>query len=136
MNDVDVLIPEPQEIWIGKRSYLLGELSLLQTLKVGKFIVKSIFNSKEKLDALAKEAEGSTDNMQDALKIIELLDEDKIPELISIILKENDIEYLHTNLTPTNTSEIIAVLCENNDFLTLKKNINRIMKAVKKEKES
>ena len=132
MNDTDILVPDKKIIKIGKRDYSLGELSFIQTIKICKFIIKTIFTNKEKFDTLKKETETTTDNTQDALKILELIDEDKLPEFFGIILQENDIDFLRQELTLSTTTEIIAVLCETNDFLTLKKNINRITKVVKK----
>lgn len=130
MNDADVLITDKEKVKIGDREYSVGELSMRQLIKLSKFVAKIIFSSKDKLDELAKDTAETTDNMQDVLKIIELIDEEKLPELFGIILKESDLDFLK-DISPVQTSEILAILCEKNNFIQLKKNIQRIIAVIK-----
>ena len=133
MNDVDVLIPEAQEIKVGVRSYLLVKLSFSQITKITRFVTKVILEKGKEFDKLAEKFKTSKNNFEDALDIMELIPEEEIYQFFGIILKEEDIKYLEDNLIPEDMTEIIAVVCENNSILTVKKNIERTKKAVRKQ---
>ena len=135
MGDAEILVPEKELVKVGDRTYQIGELSIAQIIKLGRFVAKTILTSQDKLNELAKHSEKSESNLDDALKILELIDEDKISELFSIILIEDDIEFLSENLTPTNVTEIAAIICEKNIEL-LKKNVKRIVKTISPKVEN
>jgi hypothetical protein len=82
---------------------------------------------------LQKQTQESRSNLQDLLTIITLIDKDKISEFYGILLNETNLWYLEENLDLETGTEILAIVCENNDILKIKKNIQRITLAIQKQ---
>ena len=130
MNDELILIPDTKEIVIGDRKYQVGRLSLAQEFKIGRFFSKTILSSQEKLKSIKESTEKGATNTDDVLGILELLDEEEICKLFSVILKEDDIEFLKPNINLPIIVEIVATVLENYKIDSVKKNIQRIMALV------
>jgi len=126
MNDELILVPDKKEVVIGDRKYQVGRLSLTQEFKIGRFFSKTILSSQEKLKSIKENTEKGTSNTDDILGILELLNEDEVCRLFSIILKEDDIEFLKSNINMPIIIEIIADILENYNIDGVKKNIQRI----------
>jgi len=127
MKDELILVPETKEVIIGDRKYQVGRLSLTQEFKIGRFFSKTILSSQEKLKSIKENTEKGTSNTDDILGILELLNEDEICKLFSVILKEDDIEFLKSNINLPIIIEIVADLLENYKIDSVKKNVQRIM---------
>ena len=127
MKDELILVPETKEVIIGDRKYQVGRLSLTQEFKIGRFFSKTILSSQEKLKSIKENTEKGTSNADDILGILELLNEDEICKLFSVILKEDDIEFLKSNINLPIIIEIVADLLENYKIDSVKKNVQRIM---------
>lgn len=130
MDEQKILIPEKVEIKIYDKSYKVGALTLNQILKLGKLLATTLFSSKSKLQALSEKAKENRSNAEDLMSILDLLEEDDIASLFSIILKEDDKEFIKANLPFDKAIEIIAVLCEYNKFDGVKKNFKKILDAL------
>ena len=126
MQDELILVPDKKEVIIGDRKYQVGRLSLSQEFKIGRFFSKTILTSQEKLKSIKENTEKGTSNTDDILGILELLNEDEVCRLFSIILKEDDIEFLKSNINMPIIIEIIADILENYNIDGVKKNIQRI----------
>jgi len=127
MKDELILVPGTKEVIIGDRKYQVGRLSLTQEFKIGRFFSKTILSSQEKLKSIKENTEKGTSNADDILGILELLNEDEICKLFSVILKEDDIEFLKSNINLPIIIEIVADLLENYKIDSVKKNVQRIM---------
>ena len=127
MQDELILVPETKEIVIGDRKYQVGRLSLAQEFKIGRFFSKAIFTSQDKLKSIKENTEKGTSNTDDVIGILELLDEEDVCKLFSVILKENDIDFLKSNINLPIIIEIVANVLENYKIDSVKKNIQRIM---------
>ena len=130
MNDELILIPDTKEIIVGDRKYQVGRLSLSQEFKIGRFFSKTILSSQEKLKSIKERTEKGATNTDDVLGILELLDEEDICKLFSVILKEDDIVFLKSNINLPIIVEIVANVLENYKIDSVKKNIQRIMSLV------
>ena len=130
MGENDTLIPIGQTIEIGAKTYQIGRLTLKQSILLSRFVAKTILSSQDKLKSLKEKTEHSKSNTNDLMSILDLIDEKDANELFSIILKENDLQFLENNLDLQKSIEIIAVLCEQNNFESLKKNVMRIIEAI------
>ena len=127
MQDELIVVPDVKEIIVGDRKYQVGRLSLSQEFKIGRFFSKTILTSQEKLKSIKDNTEKGTSNADDILGIIELLNEDEVCKLFSIILKENDIEFLKSNINLPIIIEIVADILENYNIDNVKKNIQKIV---------
>ena len=130
MKDEEILVPETKEVIIGDRKYQVGRLSLSQEFKIGRLFSITILTSQEKLKSIKESTEKGTSNADDILGILELLNEDEICKLFSVILKEDDTEFLKSNINLPIIVEIVATVLENYNIESVKKNIQRIMALV------
>ena len=136
MKDSDILVPKVINIEVGDRNYEIGKLKLMQTIKITQLLAETILTSQEKLAELKKASDGSTSNLQDFMSMLGMLEEQNVIKLFSILLNEPDLVFLKKNLELENTSEIVAIIFENNNIDILKKNYQRITKAMAKEKKA
>jgi len=127
MNDEKILVPETREVLIGDRKYKVSRLSLAQEFKIGRFFSQTLLSSQDKLKSIKENTEKGTSNAEDVMGILELLNEDEICKLFSVILKEDDIEFLKANINLPIIAEIVANVLENYNIESVKKNIQRIM---------
>jgi len=130
MEGTKVLIPEVQEIRVGVKTYHVGGLSLKQTILLGRFMANMLIRKQEQLSKLQKKFSGDGSNVDDVMSILDILEQEEIYKLFSIILNEDDLQYIEDNFDLTRSLEIIAIICEQNDFGQVKKNVLRIMAAV------
>ncbi len=133
MDENKVLVPECQKIKLGAKNYEIGKLSLKQAISLSRFVAKTVLSSQSKLKELKEKTEGTKSNVEDLMSILDLISEKDTYELFSIILNENDLKFLALNLNLEKSTEILAILCEQNDFEPVKKNVQRIIKAVTKK---
>lgn len=141
MEDQEILIPETKEVKIADRSYILSRLSLAQEFEIGKFFIRTVISSKEKLLIIFEKTKDSTSEIADFITILDVLSIDDICKLFGIILKENDDAFLKANLDSACIMLISADLVECNKYKieSVKKNFQRIKKVLsplfmKKEK--
>lgn len=134
MND-SVLTPDYEQIKIADRTYKIGELSLKQFLRVSKFLARTVLSSQKKLQELKERTAGNDSNFGDVMTILDLLDEKDLFQFISIILNEGDITFIEKNVGIVQATSIVAALCEYNSFDDIKKNVQRIVKAVTTAKQ-
>jgi len=127
VSDELILVPDTKEIVIGDKKYQLGRLSLAQEFKIGRFFSKTIVSSQDKLKSIKENTEKGASNTDDILGILELLNEDEVCKLFSVILKEDDTEFLKSNINLPIIVEIVATVLENYNINSVKKNIQRIM---------
>jgi len=135
MQDSEVLIPKGETVNIGDRQYKIGKLSLKQSILFSRFIVRTVLSSQDKLREFEKRTKESESNIEDIMTLVDLINPEDLFELYGILLKENDRGFLLANLDLEIGSEIIALVCENNNFEKIKKNFQRIMKATTKKPE-
>ena len=133
MDENKILVPEIQKDKVGSKTYAIGKLSLKQAISLSRFVAKTVLSSQSKLKELKERTEGTKSNVEDLMGILDLISEKDTHELFSIILNEDDLQYLEDNLNLEKSTEILAILCEQNDFEPVKKNVQRIIKAVTKK---
>ena len=135
MKDSEILVPKTFNIKVGDRNYEIGKLKLMQIIKITQLLAETILMSQEKMAELKKTTDKSTSNLQDFMSILGMLDNINIMRLFSIILNESDLIFLGKKLDFETTSEIAAIIFENNNIELLKKNYQRITKAMAPEKK-
>lgn len=122
MNETDVLVTEfeKKKVIINGKQFEIGKLSILQISKLIKSISKIILKGVERF----KSIDTTQKNIfNDLMIIFEVLDTDEISEVISIVLN-TDAEFCK-NISAEDLTEIIAVVCEQNDFRKILKNVKR-----------
>jgi hypothetical protein len=130
-NENEILVPKKTSIVISDRTYQLGKISLKQAILFSRFIAANILSKHAKLQELKAKTKDSTSNAQDLMSIVELLDPQEVYKLFSILLIEDDLAFLESNLDLDTSVEIIAIFCEHNNFDKVKKNVKRIGEALK-----
>lgn len=124
------LVPEFQEVKVKDKYYRIGELSLKQTIQLSREIIRVIAGfSKNNLE----EIKGGKSNLEDLLSFFGFLNEDEIARIIGLILKEENIKFLKENLSLNVSTEILAIVCEKNNFSMIVKNVQRMMTAIQKK---
>lgn len=134
MNEQDILIPKKENIKIANRKYKLGAITLKQAILFGQFMVKNIISKREKFKEFTEKTKDSDSNEQDILTMLEVINPQDSYKLFSILLNENDLKFLEDNLGLDTSIEIIAILCEYNNFEKVKKNFQRIIKVLNPKK--
>jgi len=129
MNELETILEEQEKksITISDRKFEIGKLSIKQVLSLIKKLGKIFINSSGKVKAISKD--GKT-NFDDVVAIVEALDENEVIELLGMLLNA-DVEFCST-ISFEDTIEIIAIVCEQNDFKKIIKNFNRVAEATKK----
>jgi len=130
---MDVLTPDTQIVRVATRTYRIKELSVDQSKRITRFIVKNIFTSQEKIKELNERMKGGDGSSTvDVSIMLDMLDNKAMAEFISIILNENDLQFIEDNIMPSaiKYTEIIKVACEQGNLDMLKKNIMGIITAV------
>lgn len=130
MKEQSILVPKKESIEIGDRTYELGALTLKQAILFGQFVAKNIFSKQEKFKELAERTKDSTSNANDILTILDIVTPKDSCKLFGILLNEDDLEFLEENLNLNISIEIVAILCEYNNFEGVKKNFQRIIKVI------
>ncbi len=126
MSQENVLIPNGQKVELNGKVYTIGKLGISQAFKLSQLITTQILSSQEKLKQLEDKTNTTSSNAQDLITIIGLLDEKSVIELFQIILKDNTLKEVDLD----KAIEIIAIVCEHNEFSGVKKNVQRIIKVV------
>lgn len=122
------LVPERIKVVVGEKSYSIGGLSIKQTIQLTKEIIKVI--ARLGTADLSKLQEGES-NLEDMLALFDFLSENEVAKIVGIMLKEDDQAFLKKKLTLEVITEILAVICEKNDFGKILKNVQRMVKAVR-----
>jgi hypothetical protein len=126
MNEQEILAPDSVSVMVADRAYTIHKLTLIQIIKMGKLLGKSVLSSRAKLKQLAEATKDSSSNANDFMSILELLEEDDIISLFCIILAEKNPEYLKTKLTFEASVEIIKVVAEQNGIEGIKRNFQSL----------
>lgn len=130
---LDNLMPEHTKVVVGKKNYKIGGLSIRQAVQLFKEVAKvTVRLGTVDLSKLQK----GESNLEDLLTLFDFLNEDEVAKIISIILDEKDEEFLKQNLTLEATTEVLAAVCERNDFGKILKNVQRMVGAVRKKTSS
>ena len=133
VDNINTLISEnDKKIFVlAKKKYLIGKLSVMQVLK----IIKYIINVSGKVKEVQKQFAGNknTNNLQDILNVLEVLNDEQIAEVESILLNENDKNFVKNNLDFEKLIELLAIVLENNDIKAILKNVKRLTTAIQKE---
>lgn len=124
------LVPDSGKVSLDGKMYNIRGLSLKQALLLFREIAK-IITLMGQAD-LSKLQEGSS-NLEDLLVLFEMLDDKQIAKIISIVLNENDEEFVRKNLTLELVTDILALVCQYNDFGKMVKNAQRIAGAVQRK---
>lgn len=131
MNETDILLAEFQKkkLVINGREFEIGKLSIKQILQLTKSVSKILLKSAERF----KSVDTAGHNMfDDIMSIFEILDIDEIALVLSTAL-DTDIEFCKT-ISAEDVTEIIAVVCEQNDFSKILKNVQRTAGTFKAKK--
>jgi len=127
------LMPEYSKVAVGKKSYKVDGLSIKQTIQLLKEVTKvTVRLGTADLSKLQK----GESNIEDLLTLFDFLNEDEVAKIIGIILNEEDEPFLRKNLTLEATTEVLAAVCERNDFGKILKNVQRMVGAVQKKTSS
>jgi len=134
MNDLQIVIQEQDKtfITIQNEKFEIGRLSYLQIIKLTKVIGLMFAKNVERFQKLDTSKETI---MQDIFGILEVLDEDEMSSIISIILKK-DKEFCK-KLSAIEISELLRIVIEYNytDFSVTVKNWQRTIKGITVKKE-
>ena len=127
---LDNLMPEHTKVVVGKKSYQIGGLSIIQTIQLLKEVMRVLVRLGT--EDLTKLQQGET-NLDDLISFFEFLTEDEAVKVVGIFLDEKDEAFLRQNLTLETTTEVLAAVCERNDFGKILKNVQRMVRAVQKK---
>lgn len=128
-NEV-VLKDGKRVIEIEGRQFTIGKLSLAQT---GKFTNWGIKVSKKISELFSQE--DKSNNTDEFMKIMEVLNEDEMADLVSILLSASDniaTPEFCKSIPIEDITEIIAEVAENNNIGKILKNVQRVIKAISK----
>lgn len=127
------LVPEYIPVRLGGKTYKIGELGLDQLFGLVRegIIVAGRLDKKD----LSKLQAGKS-NLEDMLAFFDFLNEDEVVKVVGILLREDDSEFLKKHLKATATTEILAAVCERNDFGQIVKNLERMVKAIQRQTSS
>lgn len=124
------LVPEYVPVVLGKKTYKVGELGLDQLFGLVREAISVISRLDKK--ELSKLQAGKS-NLEDMLAFFDFLNEDEVVKVMGILLREDDSEFLKKHLRATATIEILAAVCERNDFGQIIKNLERMVKAIQQQ---
>ena len=131
MDKENVLVPITKDVIVNGKTYQISKLTLGQILKLSSFMFRIVVADKAKLKVLSETTKDNKSNVEDLLALLDLLNEKDVAELASILLKEKI-----KSIAFDDSLELIAVVCELNDFNKVKKNFQRIINALKIEKKT
>jgi len=137
MSEANILIPDKKIMKIGNRNFSISKLKLRQYLRLSKLIMCTINKSKEKIKELKDNTSENTTEAQDLMFIFNMLDEKDLYKAICILLdiEETEEKFISENTGAEEISELIAIVCELNNFQTVKKNVERVTQVFKSEKK-
>lgn len=125
------LIPEEKIIAVKDRQYKIKKLSIKQVLLLTKYIFSNIYQNKDKFAVFTARVSDkeNKNNLQDALLLLELLEEQQIYSFIGILINEDDLKFIEENIGNDFDLcvSIVADVVEVNQKSNLKKNIQKIM---------
>ena len=131
-NKIDVLLSEEDKtvFKLADKKYLIGKLGEGQILR----IVKYVINISGKIDEIKKQFIGNkeTNNLQDIINVAEVLTDEQITIIESILLSEPDTEFIKNNFNFEKLLELLALVLENNDIKAILKNAKRLKIAIEK----
>ena len=133
INELDILIPNKKEIVVGNKKYHIGKLGIRQQHQIGKFVLNFFVSSQERLKEYQDKTKDSTSNITDMMTFLDMLNPEDILKIFSIILRENDIEFLENNLDFSTELLIIATVIEYLNIEDIKKNFNLIKISLQKK---
>jgi len=131
MDKENVLVPITKDVIVNGKTYQISKLTLGQILKLSSFMFRIVVADKAKLKVLSETTKDNKSNVEDLLALLDLLNEKDVAELTSILLKEKI-----KSIAFDDSLELIAAVCELNDFNKVKKNFQRIINALKIEKKT
>lgn len=134
MDEHEILVPTTKIISIGDKQYIISKLTLLQIIKIGKLLSRTILSSQAKIRKIQESTKDSSSNAGDLMTIIDLLEEDDLICLFCLILTEHNTEFIKTNLTFDTSVEIIRIVAEQNGIEGIKNNFFRLGELIKKGK--
>lgn len=129
MNELDILIEKKTPIVVVGKTFDIGKLSLKQFVEMSRFFVD--ISGKLKNGVLSAE-----NNVADFIFLIQALEEKDVAVLFSILLKEPDQAFVMANVVSDFElcSDIIAAVCDHNDFGKIFGNFHRAAESMRKVK--
>jgi ssDNA-specific exonuclease RecJ len=127
MNDLEVLVENKTIISIAGKPYSVGKLSLKQFVELSRFFV-------EVAGKLPKGIASTDSNVADFIFLVQELDEPTAGKLFAIILQEPDAAFIanHVLADMELCSDILAAVCEHNDFAKIFSNFQKAAERIKK----
>lgn len=129
-DEIDLLFPETKTIKIQNRDFVISKLSFGQVLKLLTKIAELINEGQLKFKDL-KTINGQN-NVADMFHFIQLIGEDKIAGILTIILKTDDLGFC-SSLSVEDISEVVLAVCECNDIGKIVKNFSLANKRIKSQ---
>lgn len=129
-SDLEKLMPNTERIVIGGRGYEVGRLRIGQSIMLGRIITKALakFSEEDK-----ERIQGGSNNAEDVFTFFDMVDEKTVLEVMGVILREKDINFLGGALDLGGTAKIIQVILKYNDFGKMWGNVLAAMEEVKKQ---
>ena len=117
MESVKILFAEKTEVEIKDRKYVIGNLGVDQIIKLSRLVIRI---AKE----LPKDFLPKTTNVEDVVTIIQNVSVEAATELIAILLREEDLEFIKNELLADveATSELLKVICTKTNFKKVSQN--------------
>jgi hypothetical protein len=134
MSNVETLLEPSKELKIANKTLKIKKLSLKQLLLLTKWLAD--ISQSEKINS--ESFKGSKSNADDLLKIISLIDDSKLAELIKIFTGEEDKEFIKYNIINDGcvSLEVITAICEINDFGRIFGNFTKAVELITKQQKS
>ena len=124
MSGINNVIPEEKVIKIKDRSYVVGKLGLTQIVRLTRFFAQTIKDNTKKILESESQLEGGS-NIDNLLLLFEILNEEEVSQLVSILLSEKDTDFIKQNCDIEAFSELILILSEQNDLKKIWGNLKR-----------
>ncbi len=117
-NEIDVIVDNRKTMIINGREFKIGKFKLMTVLRLIKLFANIMVKQ-------AKQIRQGATNAEDIINMFELLDDETLLKVISVILETDDIEFCKT-IDFSDFTGVIVTICEDNDFGKILGNVKRV----------
>jgi hypothetical protein len=131
MANIETILEPSKEIKIADKILKIKKLSLKQLLLLTKWFADISQSVKVNADTF----KGSKNNADDLIKILEIVNEEKVINLFSLLSNEQDGEFIKNKILDDGAValEVINAICEMNDFGRIFGNFQKAVELITKQ---
>ena len=94
-KETEILIPKEYEVKVGDRTYQMKRLGVSSTIKLVRFVQKSISENTEIIGKLKAAAGQNISDFEDIMNIVEVIGDEQAYKLFAMMLGEEDYKYFN-----------------------------------------